>query len=84
MPAPVVTALGVCYAPAMRRFVVRYTARWPSPTGEMMTGTTRYPVTRRQLIRDSGGPELGDFLMAHPGLFWRMPLPVGAEEDHAL
>jgi len=59
-PEPVLTALSVCFLSGARRFVVRYTARWRTPRGAVATETVRYPLTRRQLIVQSGGPELAD------------------------
>jgi hypothetical protein len=79
---PVLTALAVCFVSQARWYIVRYTARWVTPAGEVATETVRYPLTRQQLIVQSGGPELADLLTEHPDHWWRMPLPTRAEEDH--
>ena len=83
VPEPVVTELAVCFLSQEQRFVVRYTVRWPTPTGEIGTESVCYPLTRQQLTIHSGGPELADQLMDHPDYWWRMPLPTRPEEGYA-
>lgn len=82
-PEPVLTELAVCFVSAAQWFLVRYTVRWTLPTGEIATETVRYSLTRRQLIQQSGGPELANQLTEHPDYWWRMPLPRKPEEEYA-
>ena len=80
---PVLTALAVCFVTQAGWFLVRYTARWPLPSGEIAAETVQYPLSRQQLISQSGGPELADQLTEHPDHWWRMPLPLRPEEEYA-
>lgn len=80
---PVVTEVAVCFAPAADVFVVRYVVRWRNAEGAVVTGTFRSALTRFELIRESGGPELADWLVAHPYFWWRMPMRTRVEEGYA-
>jgi hypothetical protein len=79
----VVTSVAVCYAPAQGVFVLRYAVRWRDEGGVPVCETYRAPLSRRELIDTFSGPELADWLMAHPGHWWRMPMAERREEGSA-
>ena len=83
-PAVVLTGMAVCFVPDARWFAVRGAVRVTTVQGESITDIVSAPLTRRQLEAESDGPELADFLMAHPGFWWRLPLPYTVAEGHGI
>jgi len=74
-PEVVLVEVAVCFAPLAGWFAVRGTVRITAARGESITDIVSSPLSRRQLEAESDGPELADFLVAHPGSWWRLPLP---------
>ena len=83
-PEVVVTEVAVCFAPDAGWFVVREVVRVATAQGEIITEIVSSPLSRRQLEADTGGPELADFLMEHPGSWWRVPLSTRVKEGDGL
>jgi len=83
-PAVMLTEVAVCFVAAGQRFVVRYRLRVRSTPCESHADLLSSPLTRAQLEAESDGPELADFLIAHPGFWWRLPLPHQVEEGHGV
>jgi len=84
MPAVVLTGVAVCFVPDAGWFAVRATVRVTAAHGERRIDTLSSPLTRQQLEAESDGPELADFLMAHPGSWWRLPLPGTVAEGRGV
>ncbi len=83
-PAVVLTEVAVCFVATAQRFVVRHRVRVRSTPGESHADLLSSPLTRPQLEAASDGPELAAFLIAHPGFWWRLPLPHQVEEGHGI
>ncbi len=84
MPAVVLTGVAVCFVPDAGWFAVRATVRVTAAHDESRTDTLSSPLTRRQLEAESDGPELADFLVAHSGCWWRLPLPRSIKEGRGV
>jgi len=83
-PEVVLTGVAVCFLPLAGWFAVRSTVRVTTAQGESITDIVSSPLTRRQLEAESDGPELAEFLMAHPGSWWHLPLPDPIEEGRGV
>ena len=83
-PTVVVTEIAVCFVPSANWFVVRAVVRIATAEGDVVTDIVSSPLSRRQFDADTGGPELAEFLMAHPGSWWRVPKATDAEEGDGL
>jgi len=83
-PEVVLVEVAVCFAPVAGWFAVRGTVRVITARGESITDIVSSPLTRRQLEAESDGPELADFLMAHPGSWWHLPQPNPIEEGRGV
>ena len=83
-PAIRLVEVAVCFVPDAGWFAVRGTVRVTTAHGESITHIVSSPLTRQQLEAESDGPELADFLMAHPGFWWRLPLPYTVAEGHGI
>ena len=83
-PEVVLTGMAVCFVPDAGWFAVRGTVCITTAHGERRTDTLSCPLTCRQLEAESDGPELAEFLMAHPGCWWRLPLPGSVAEGHGV
>lgn len=84
MPAIRLVEVAVCFAPLAEWFAVRGTIRVTTVQGESITDIVSSPLSRRQLEAESDGPDLADFLVAHPGSWWRLPLSRSITEGHGV
>jgi len=83
-PEVVLTGVAVCFVPDAGWFAVRGTVCITAACGELHTDTISSRLTRRQLEAESDGPELADFLVAHPRCWWRLPLSRSLTEGRGV
>jgi hypothetical protein len=80
---PVITDVAVCFAAADDAFVLRYVVRWHDEGGIPIAAVFRTPLSLRELIAETGGSDLADWLLAHPGRWWHLPAAGTKEGDAA-
>ncbi len=83
-PEVVLTGVAVCFVPDAGWFAARGTVCITTARGERRTDTLASRLTRRQLEAESDGPELADFLVAHSGCWWRLPLSRSITEGRGV